>query len=284
MRNTKPLVSVTIPTFNSAKTLEKTLQSLHKQTYKNIEIIVADGFSKDETMKIAKKYKAKVCYGKELARARHEALKKAKGIYIFQLDSDQFINKGVLARCVTQCEESNLNALVLNEKSLVRKNAFIERLLSYDKSIVSGSLDIDPRFGAVIPRFFRTKVLRKIYWPQNLSILDDAIVFQKNKKILQHVGFLKGDGIRHYEVDDFGVFFRKFRRYGRLYLSTLFTSPDTTLAHSLPRRAYFSQKMLKRPDMLAGVALLYILKASAVVTGIFEELVSLSLRPLKRFV
>jgi len=49
MKN-KPLVSVVIPTYNSEKTLKKCLESIKRQTYKNIEIIVVDKFSKDRTV------------------------------------------------------------------------------------------------------------------------------------------------------------------------------------------------------------------------------------------
>ena len=51
-----PLVSVIIPTYNSASTLGVCLISLKNQTYKNIEIIIVDNFSTDTTRAIAKKY------------------------------------------------------------------------------------------------------------------------------------------------------------------------------------------------------------------------------------
>lgn len=277
----KPLVSVAIPTFNSAKTLRKTLLSLKKQTYKNIEIIVADGYSTDKTVQIAKKYGANICFGKELAKARYEALRVAKGEYLLQLDSDQFIGKDIIQKCVDLCLKSGASVVVLHEESLVRHNTLIEKLLSYDKHIVSTSNDIDPKFGAAIPRFFKTEILKKMKWPQNLSILDDAIVFQKNKKLLQNIEILDGEGISHYEVSDFFVFFRKFRRYGRLYVNTLSTSPDTTLAHSLPRRAYFRKEVLLNIKTLSSVLLLYCFKLAAVSIGIVEELGSTMLRPIQ---
>jgi cellulose synthase/poly-beta-1,6-N-acetylglucosamine synthase-like glycosyltransferase len=54
-----PLVSIIIPTRNSARTLEKCLESIKHQTYSNIEVIVVDNFSDDETIEIAKKYTEK---------------------------------------------------------------------------------------------------------------------------------------------------------------------------------------------------------------------------------
>lgn len=276
----KPLVSVIIPTRNSSSTLKKTLNSLVKQTYSNIEIVVSDGFSNDNTVEIAKKVGVKITYGKELIKARYEGLKKANGKYAFALDSDQFIGKNVIERCVNQMEAKHLDALILNERSIINKGKLIERLLSYDKEIVSNSRDANPLYGAVIPRFFNRKTLLLLKWPKNISILDDAILFEKNKKKLK-IGFLNGEGIIHNEVDSWKVFFKKFKRYGLLYIPTMKVSSKTTVAHSIPRRAYFRWEVIKRPNMFFGVLLLYVIKAFAVVIGIGQYFIQETIRSLK---
>lgn len=51
-----PLISVVVPTYNRANLLEVTLNSILKQTYKNIEIIVVSDASKDETASVVRKY------------------------------------------------------------------------------------------------------------------------------------------------------------------------------------------------------------------------------------
>ena len=53
------LVSIITLTSNSEKTLEKTLQSIESQTYKNIEMVHVDNRSSDETINILKKYSNK---------------------------------------------------------------------------------------------------------------------------------------------------------------------------------------------------------------------------------
>ena len=58
------LVSIIIPTFNSEKYLEETLQSILDQTYTDIEIVVIDGGSVDNTINIIKKYDDKISYWK----------------------------------------------------------------------------------------------------------------------------------------------------------------------------------------------------------------------------
>lgn len=50
MTNTLPLVSVVVITFNSEKTIIETLESIKKQTYNNIELIISDDYSKDNTL------------------------------------------------------------------------------------------------------------------------------------------------------------------------------------------------------------------------------------------
>ena len=51
------LVSVVVISFNSSKTIVETLDSIKNQTYKNVELIIADDCSKDKTVEIAKKWK-----------------------------------------------------------------------------------------------------------------------------------------------------------------------------------------------------------------------------------
>lgn len=58
----KILASVVVPTFNSERFLEQTLQSLFQQDYDKLEILVIDGGSTDGTVNIIKKYENKIAY------------------------------------------------------------------------------------------------------------------------------------------------------------------------------------------------------------------------------
>ena len=55
----KKLVTICIPTYNSGEFIEDTLFSIINQTYKNIEIIIGDNASTDNTYDIVKKYQKK---------------------------------------------------------------------------------------------------------------------------------------------------------------------------------------------------------------------------------
>ncbi len=95
-------VSVIVPCFNSAKTISRTLDSLVNQTLNNMEIIVIDDGSTDDTKKIVESYielhqDKNIClYTKAnegIATARNYALTKVHGEYFGFLDSDDYAEK-----------------------------------------------------------------------------------------------------------------------------------------------------------------------------------------------
>ena len=55
LKKSKPLISIIIPTYNSEKTIKKTLNSILNQTYQNFEIIIVDNSDTDETIRLIKK-------------------------------------------------------------------------------------------------------------------------------------------------------------------------------------------------------------------------------------
>lgn len=88
---TLPFVSVIIPTLNEEKFLENTLKSVKNQDYKGkIETIVADSYSKDKTIKIARKHANKVVQveNKSICAGRNAGLHVAGGGIIVFLDAD----------------------------------------------------------------------------------------------------------------------------------------------------------------------------------------------------
>jgi glycosyltransferase involved in cell wall biosynthesis len=91
-----PLISVIIPTYNSAKYLPETLESVLKQTFKDFEIIVVDDGSSDHTPDVIKPYLDRVKYVQKSnggpASARNLGLTHAKGEFVAFLDADDIWN------------------------------------------------------------------------------------------------------------------------------------------------------------------------------------------------
>ena len=93
-------VSIIIPVYNSEKYISKCLDSVLNQTYKNIEILVINDGSKDNSIDILREYEKKddriVVIDKEnegVAKTRNQGIKKATGDYIMFIDNDDFIDE-----------------------------------------------------------------------------------------------------------------------------------------------------------------------------------------------
>ncbi len=113
----KPLVSVIIPTYNRATLLPRALDSALAQTYPNVQIIVVDDGSTDNTAEVMKAYPG-VLYVKRLnggqAAARSTGLEHAAGVYIASLDSDDIWEPLFLERCIDAMETHQLDFVFAN--------------------------------------------------------------------------------------------------------------------------------------------------------------------------
>lgn len=99
--NSNPLVSVIIPTFNRSSVIQRSVQSVLSQSYSNLELIIVDDGSTDDTLNLLssfeedKRVRVFSQNNHGVSQARNFAIKKAKGEYISFLDSDDewLINK-----------------------------------------------------------------------------------------------------------------------------------------------------------------------------------------------
>lgn len=109
-------ISIITVTYNSAKTLKETLESVLKQKYTNYEHIIVDGLSKDNTIEIVKeyeeKYNGKLKYISEkdtgLYDAMNKGIKMATGDIIGILNSDDiYAHENVLQEIAEKFKETN---------------------------------------------------------------------------------------------------------------------------------------------------------------------------------
>lgn len=108
-------VSVITPVYNVAKVIEKTLNSMLMQDYKNLEIVLVDDCSKDNSVEIIKRYLDKypnIVYHKQVknggaAVARNTALNIAKGRYVAFLDSDDLWCDGKISQQLSFMKEND---------------------------------------------------------------------------------------------------------------------------------------------------------------------------------
>lgn len=140
-KNEGALVSVIIPTYNSSRTIGRCLESLRGQTYRNIEIIVCDNFSDDDTVVIARRYGARIFFrGGERSAQKNFAAKHADGDSLYFIDSDFVLERDTIQRCVQFI--GNADALVTVNRSVgaglwARSIAYKRELLADEESTIA---------------------------------------------------------------------------------------------------------------------------------------------------
>ncbi len=114
-----PLVSIIVPTRNSGKTLGACLQSIAAQSYSNIEIVVVDNHSEDDTGRIAVQYTDKVFeYRPERSAQRNHGAAVSSGDFLLFPDSDMHLSPDVVRECVEKIiREPDVKAIVIPEES-----------------------------------------------------------------------------------------------------------------------------------------------------------------------
>ena len=124
--DSKELVSIIIAAYNEEKYIKRCLESVQKQTYKNIEIIVVNDGSTDNTEQICKEFSKKdsrIKYFSQenmgLPRTREKGLKEARGKYIQFIDSDDW--------CELNRTEALVEAIEKNDADIVFSSAYRHR-------------------------------------------------------------------------------------------------------------------------------------------------------------
>lgn len=254
----KHLVSIVIPTKNSALFLDNCLRSIQNQTHTPIEIILVDGSSTDETRHIAKKYHATIYdYNPKIPNGffdaplrRNFGASKARGEYVYIVDADMELLPKVVESCVDLCKKG-ADAVTVSEDSFgvgiwaSAKN--LERRCYWgDESIEA-------------PRFVKTIVWKKIGgldtslggggddWDLAVKLKENGFVIKRTQEILRH-----NEGVL-----TLTKLFRKRYMYGRDSLLYLSKRPKAATKSYFPiRMAYIRnwRLFLLRPvDTLAFV-------------------------------
>ena len=136
----KPVVSILIPTYNSASTLNAAFDSILTQSFRNIEVWVIDGVSSDNTIDIVNSHKKsdhRIHYITELDKGIYDAMNKgidlAQGEWIYFMGSDdRLYNRNVLDRifCSKRTEEYDiLYGNVLSDNKIIHGEFGPEKLV-----------------------------------------------------------------------------------------------------------------------------------------------------------
>lgn len=156
----KPLVTIIVVSYNHGKFIRENLESIKKQTYENIELIVGDDASKDNSVEIFEQWLQENNYLAErnfhsentgLATMLNECIALAKGKYIKLIAADDFLHQEAIEKYVSKLESlgDEYGMVFSNTHTIDDKSFIIKDFADYDS------------LGKIDPLIFRKKLIKE---------------------------------------------------------------------------------------------------------------------------
>lgn len=187
MLNGSPLISVMIPIYNSEKYLVRCLNSILNQSYTNLEIILVNDGSNDNSLAICEQYRKSdsriVLINKAnegASQARNVALKRATGDYYGFVDSDDWVFPNYFEKLLIQAKEKNADISRCQSTTSEDEDVTpqkIEIKTMYKQEFMP--LILTDRISSHLwKNIFKKELFKDIYFPENYSA-HDMRVFHK---------------------------------------------------------------------------------------------------------
>ncbi|MBE6741317.1 MAG: glycosyltransferase family 2 protein [Ruminococcaceae bacterium] len=193
------MISVIVPAYNIAPYIERCINSILNQTYKDVEVLLIDDGSTDETPIIAdrlaeKDNRVRVFHieNKGVSNARNTALKNACGEYVSIIDGDDYVEQTLF--------EDAINAMIENDSDVFMFEYFVDdengcTRHSVDESfygvldtekVIQYSIDVENRFATT--KIFKKELAENVFFNTDIILGEDTLficeVLSKANKVV----------------------------------------------------------------------------------------------------
>ncbi|MGV3762429.1 glycosyltransferase family 2 protein [Parapedobacter sp.] len=191
----EPLVTVIIPTYNRQDSVVKAIESVRSQTYRNVQLVVVDDGSTDDTRELIRQMEGLEYIYQEnqgQAAARNSGFARAKGTLLASLDSDDHWEPEFLEKCVSVLENNDFDFVFANWfqatpdgewTDFFSKDPFLQPYIKRSSSpwIVLDSKELRDLYLQACPSPSSSLVMRRSAivsgWNKKLNIGDDWCLY-----------------------------------------------------------------------------------------------------------
>ncbi len=208
-------ISIITPSYNSKNYIEKCINSVISQSYKDIEYIIMDGLSDDGTLDILNKYKDKIKFFSEKDNGNYDAIKKgfekATGDVITWIDSDNYYYSDDVI-------EKIMKAFISNELELVVTNCYYHYEGSKKMHVVSPA---------------RNKINRKTLINSGNIFMPECVFYKKN--LYEKSG---GLNLKYKLLADYELWIKMLNSHPKLDLIPMISSVYEVRSDALLRKNF----------------------------------------------
>ena len=176
-------ISVIVAVYNTEKYLDRCIESLLNQTYKNIELVIVEDCSTDSSRKLLKKYKGnkniKVFYNREnrgLSYSRNYGLKKATGDFIGYIDSDDYVEPDYYEKLMSSIKDNKSDIAICDIKLVDEQTNKIQRCKCYANDFDVYSVVNNGFAASACNKLFKRKNIEKYPFAEGKVNEDIAVV------------------------------------------------------------------------------------------------------------
>lgn len=266
-------VSIVIPTYNPDRTIKRCLESIQKQSFNNIEVIVVDNSpkgkrDKESLKRFVLKFGKFIVDGPERSIQRNRGIKEAKGEFILTIDQDMYLTKNVVKDCVLMMEKNEHIALVIPEISIGK--GYWTQCVALERYV---STFLEEGLNECC-RFFRKKdaLAIKGYDPSIVGVEDSDFHYRIAKK--GKIGKTKSYIFHDEGTTQFWGRIKKKYYYSKAFRRYLERRPNIAAKQFFPiKKAYFIhwQYFAKKPHITIGVILLRSGEVAAGALGMLKK-------------
>jgi len=205
----EPLVTIITPSYNQSKYLEETINSVINQDYNNIEYIINDGGSSDNSVELIKKYETKLAYwvsepDKGQADAINKGFLKASGDFICWINSDDILYPDFISRRIKEFEQNPNIDMIYGDvdqgtvlgKTRLRKgeNTSYTQMLKtllipipqqsaiWRRRVLEKTGVLDPKLHVLLDRDYFIRISKNSLRPRRAGFFQDTPKFKIHKR------------------------------------------------------------------------------------------------------
>jgi len=200
--NDNPLISIIIPCYNAAQSLQKCLDSVVTQDYANLEIILVDDGSTDRSERIYRQFQQKDDRIKVIrqdnagvSRARNRGLKAATGEYLCFVDADDRVKKNYCSALYALIARERADIAIVEASYEDEEGNVVFEKPTSEESIIDGrralALLLEDRVIQSHPwgKLYKAVLLQNISFPEDLKCFEDYStlfkIFDKAVKVVK---------------------------------------------------------------------------------------------------